>query len=77
MAAMAAMASSNTMTSNNVSSSLNHLFHPSEELFQLRQTVKSFAQDKILPGARERDANEKFDMKLFKQCGDLGLLGVT
>jgi len=46
-------------------------------MVQLRQSVRAFAQEKLAPGARDRDANEKFDMGLFKQCGELGLLGVT
>ena len=53
------------------------LFNPSSEMLQLRQSVRAFAQDKIAPGARERDSQEKFDMGLFRQCGELGLLGVT
>lgn len=53
------------------------LFNPTPEHFALRQAVRSFAQDKIAPGAKHRDAVEEFDMGLFKQCGDLGLLGVT
>ena len=53
------------------------LFHPTPELQQLRESVRAFASEKIAPGARERDAHERFDMKLFKQCGELGLLGVT
>ena len=53
------------------------LFNPTSEMSQLRQSVRAFAQDKIAPGARERDAQEKFDMGLFRQCGELGLLGVT
>ena len=39
--------------------------------------VRSFAQTEVAPGARERDAKEEFDMKLFKRCGELGFLGVT
>jgi butyryl-CoA dehydrogenase len=53
------------------------LFNPSSEMLQLRQSVRAFAEQKVAPGARERDAKEKFDMGLFKQCGEMGLLGVT
>ena len=59
------------------STTTNALFNPTSEILQLREVTRAFAQDKVLPGARERDAQEKFDMGLFKQCGELGLLGVT
>jgi isovaleryl-CoA dehydrogenase len=54
-----------------------NLFNPTPEIQSLRQSVRAFAQEQIAPGAKARDAEEKFDMSLFKKCGDMGLLGVT
>jgi len=43
----------------------------------LRQTLKSFVAKEIEPGARLRDKQEFFDLKLFRKLADLGLLGIT
>jgi alkylation response protein AidB-like acyl-CoA dehydrogenase len=57
--------------------STTSLFNPTPEIVALRDSVRAFAQNKVEKGARDRDKNEKFDLNLFKQCGELGLLGVT
>ena len=58
-------------------SALGDLFNPTEEHQALRDMVRSFAQDKVDPQRLEHDREEKFNHALFKELGDLGLLGVT
>lgn len=43
----------------------------------LRKTLKNFVAKEIEPGARLRDKQEFFDIKLFRKLADLGLLGIT
>ena len=43
----------------------------------LRDTVQSFAQDKIAPRADEIDRSNTFPRELWPQMGALGLLGIT
>jgi len=43
----------------------------------LREMVKSFSEDRVDPQALEHDREEKFNHALFKELGDLGLLGMT
>jgi isovaleryl-CoA dehydrogenase len=47
------------------------------DLEMLRDTVRSFAQDKIAPNAAEIDRSNKFPRELWPQLGALGLLGIT
>ena len=53
------------------------LLNPSEEHGMLRQTVREFARKEVDPGAEKRDHEGVLDLELFRQIGDLGLLGVT
>jgi isovaleryl-CoA dehydrogenase len=43
----------------------------------LRESVASFAQSKIAPIAAEIDRNNQFPRSIWKQMGDMGLLGIT
>jgi isovaleryl-CoA dehydrogenase len=43
----------------------------------LRDTVRSFASDKIAPHADEIDRSNSFPRQLWPQLGELGLLGIT
>ena len=43
----------------------------------LRDTVASFARDKIAPRAEEIDRTNAFPRDLWPQLGELGLLGIT
>ncbi|WP_019961596.1 isovaleryl-CoA dehydrogenase [Woodsholea maritima] len=43
----------------------------------IRDTVASFAADKIAPRAAEIDAKDEFPSDLWPQLGELGLLGLT
>lgn len=53
------------------------LYTPSEEHQMLRDMVQSFTKEKIEPQAEHHDKIEKFNLELFKELGDLGLLGIT
>lgn len=56
---------------------LVNIFAPTSEHVMLRKTVRKFAETRLDPGALERDAKEHFDLKLFRELGELGLLGLT
>jgi isovaleryl-CoA dehydrogenase len=43
----------------------------------LRETVRGFAQDRIAPMAAEIDRENQFPAELWKEMGELGLLGIT
>ena len=43
----------------------------------LRDSVRSFASDKIAPRAEEIDVSNEFPIDLWPQMGALGLHGVT
>jgi isovaleryl-CoA dehydrogenase len=47
------------------------------DINMLRDTVGSFAQEKIAPKADEIDRSNKFPRELWPQLGALGLLGIT
>ena len=53
------------------------LFEPSQEHVLLRQTVRDFARERVEPQALEADRQERFNLDLFRQLGDLGLLGLS
>jgi len=53
------------------------MFNPTEEHAMLRSMVKQFAEAEIDPQALEHDRSEKFNIDLFRQLGELGLLGIT
>ena len=53
------------------------LTSPTETHQMLRDTLKSFVKDEVEPQAHEHDRAEKFNLKLFKKIGELGLLGLT
>jgi len=48
-----------------------------EDIDLLRETVQSFANDRIGPRAAEIDANNEFPRDLWPELGELGLLGIT
>ncbi len=56
---------------------MSSLFEPSDEHRQLRDMLRSFAETKVEPQAAEHDKNETFNHALFKELGELGLLGIT
>jgi isovaleryl-CoA dehydrogenase len=48
-----------------------------EDIDLLRETVRSFARDRIASRAQEIDASNKFPRDLWPELGELGLLGIT
>ncbi|MBL4598976.1 MAG: isovaleryl-CoA dehydrogenase [Rhizobiaceae bacterium] len=48
-----------------------------EEIEALREMTHRFAQDRIAPRAAEIDSSNEFPADLWKELGDMGLLGVT
>ena len=52
-------------------------FGLSEELEALRDMVHRFAQDRIAPIADEIDRSNEFPNDLWREMGELGLLGIT
>ena len=48
-----------------------------EDLDMLRETVRSFAADRIAPRAAEIDEANEFPRDLWPELGELGLLGIT
>jgi butyryl-CoA dehydrogenase len=54
------------------------IFEHTEEQSLLREMVRDFAESEILPSAKERDENERFDRALmFDRLADLGLTGIV
>jgi isovaleryl-CoA dehydrogenase len=52
-------------------------FSLGEEVEALRDMVHRFAQERIAPRAAEIDAKNEFPNELWRELGELGLLGVT
>ena len=52
-------------------------FNLGEEVDMLRESVRSFVDDKVLPRAAEIDRTDTFPRDLWPLIGDLGLFGVT
>jgi len=52
-------------------------FGHGEDLDLLRETVRSFASDRIAPRASAIDENSEFPRDLWPELGELGLLGIT
>jgi alkylation response protein AidB-like acyl-CoA dehydrogenase len=51
--------------------------HLTEAQALVRNTARSFARERVAPGARERDRTEAFPAELFREMAELGLLGVN
>jgi isovaleryl-CoA dehydrogenase len=52
-------------------------FGHGEDLDLLRETVRSFARDRIAPRAAAIDEKNEFPRDLWPELGELGLLGIT
>lgn len=48
-----------------------------DDMLQLQDMVKGFAQKHIAPIAEEVDVNDRFARELWPMLGELGLLGIT
>ncbi|MDP6011651.1 MAG: acyl-CoA dehydrogenase family protein [Candidatus Poseidoniaceae archaeon] len=53
------------------------MFNPSDEHLMVREMVRNFVEEYVEPQALEYDRLERFNLDLFKQLGELGLLGLT
>jgi len=51
--------------------------NPTEEHSMLREMVRSWVASEVEPQALEHDREEKFNLGLFRQMGEMGLLGIT
>ena len=52
-------------------------FDLGEDIDALRDTVHRWAQDRVRPMAAQIDKTNEFPMELWREMGDLGLLGIT
>ncbi|WP_137136418.1 isovaleryl-CoA dehydrogenase [Rhizobium sp. FKY42] len=52
-------------------------FELGEDVAALRETVHAWAQERVKPLAAEVDRTNSFPNQLWKEMGDLGLLGIT
>lgn len=52
-------------------------FSLDEQQLMVRDMVRSFAEDRIRPGAAERDRSGVFPADIFQEMAELGLLGMT
>ncbi|KRB62935.1 isovaleryl-CoA dehydrogenase [Rhizobium sp. Root708] len=48
-----------------------------DEVEALRESVRRFASDRIAPFAAQSDAANSFPMSLWREMGEMGLLGIT
>ena len=48
-----------------------------EDIDLLRETVRSFASDRIAPRAADIDEQNEFPRDLWPELGEMGLLGIT
>jgi alkylation response protein AidB-like acyl-CoA dehydrogenase len=51
-------------------------FEPTEMQRQITQVIRDFGKTHIQPNVLEWDENQTFPLELFKQLGELGLMGV-
>ena len=56
---------------------MTDLFNPTPEHHTLRQTLRRFAETEVEAQAAAHDREERFNLPLFRQLGELGLLGLT
>jgi len=53
------------------------IFNPTPEHSALREMTRGFAERELEPQAAQFDKEERFNLELFRKCGELGLLGIT
>ena len=51
-------------------------FHLSENQVMIADMIRKFGKDNILPKLMEWDESQHFPVEIFKQLGELGLMGV-
>ena len=52
-------------------------FDLGEDVHALQETVHRWAQERVKPMAADIDRSNEFPNELWREMGDLGLLGVT
>ena len=52
-------------------------FDLGEDVNALREMVHRWAQERVKPMAAEIDSSNSFPAELWREMGDLGLLGIT
>ncbi len=52
-------------------------FRLTEEQQMMRDMARRFAEERVKPGAAERDRTHEFPVELLKECADLGFMGVA
>lgn len=52
-------------------------FRLTEEQQMMRETARRFADERVKPGAAERDKTHEFPVDLLKECAELGFMGVA
>ena len=52
-------------------------FQLTEEQQMMKEMAHKFADNRVKPGAAERDRTHEFPVDLLKECADLGFMGVT
>ncbi len=52
-------------------------FRLTEEQQMMRDMAKRFADERVKPGAAERDRTHEFPVDLLKECAELGFMGVA
>src|SRR6266545_3875566 len=48
-----------------------------EDQSRLRETLRRFAREEVIPGAAERDRTSTYPAELVSRLADLGLMGIT
>ncbi|MDQ0156353.1 acyl-CoA dehydrogenase family protein [Robertmurraya andreesenii] len=51
-------------------------FDLTPEQDMIRRTIKEFADEVVSPGALERDNTREFPLEIFKQLGEMGMMGL-
>jgi len=52
-------------------------FDLGDDIAMMRDAVEQFAQTELAPRAQQIDSDNEFPMDMWRQLGDMGLLGVT
>ncbi len=52
-------------------------FRLTEEQQMMRDMARRFAEERVKPGAAERDRTHEFPVELLKECAELGFMGVA
>jgi len=52
-------------------------FRLTEEQQMMRDMARRFAEERVKPGAAERDRTHEFPVDLLKECAELGFMGVA